>query len=83
MEYGGSIGMRWETSLTKDNCSWEAPGHLSSLQSDDARTAMDRAGLSRVKKLQTDTGCAEGEYAYRVYFEDIGSGDFKIYFLIG
>jgi hypothetical protein len=83
MEYGQSVGMRWEGSLTKDNCSWEAPGHLSSLQTDDARTAAVRSGLARVKKLQSDTGYTDGEYAYRVYFEDIGSGDFKIYFLMG
>jgi hypothetical protein len=81
--YGASIGMTWCTELTKDNCSWEAPGITSSTLQGERLKAALQSSIRRIKKLQQDNGYNPGEFLFKVTFEPRGSGEYTIYFLMG
>jgi hypothetical protein len=81
--YGESIGMTWSEPLTKDNCSWEAPGATSSTLSGERLKEAIQNRIRRIKKLQEDNEYQPGEFHFKVYFESAGGGEYTIYFLMG
>jgi hypothetical protein len=81
--YGDSIGMTWSEPLTKDNCSWEAPPRTSPTLSGKRLKRLVKTGMQRVKKLQADNGYNPGEFHFNLYFEPVGDGEYKLYFLCG
>jgi hypothetical protein len=81
--YGKSIGMTWSEPLTKDNCSWEAPGATSPTLSGKRLKKAIRSSIKRIKKLQKDNGYQPGEFHFKVLLESAGGGEYAIYFLMG
>jgi hypothetical protein len=81
--YGESIGMTWEDSLTKDNCSWEAPASTSPVLSGERLKRLIRNATQRVKGLQADNDYQPGEFRFKLYLEPVDGGEYKMYFLMG
>jgi hypothetical protein len=81
--YGESIGMIWGASLDKDNCSWEAPIHTSSVLSGERLKTAIESGIRRVKKIQQGNEYQPGEFYFKVFFEKMEENRYTIYFLIG
>ena len=70
--------MTWDDSLTPDNCSWEAPLHLSSYPTESQMQSVIRTRIDRIKSVQESNGYEAGQFYYRIYL----SGGL-MYFLIG
>jgi hypothetical protein len=83
IDYGNSRGMTWDDMLTKDNCSWQAPGHASSCKTGAVLKQTIQDGIDSVKHVQEKNGYQPGEFHFKVYFEPIANSDYLIYFLIG
>jgi len=81
--YGADIGMIWEESLTKTNCSWEAPIHTSAFKTESEMKQAIQAGIDSVKAVQVQHGCQPGKFYFRLYLEPIANNEFLMYFLIG
>jgi outer membrane biosynthesis protein TonB len=81
--YGESIGMTWSGSLTKDNCSWEAPIQTSRTLSGKRLKKAIQSGIRRVKKLQSDNEYRPGEFHFKLLLEPVSGGEYSLYFLMG
>ena len=82
-QYGEDHGMIWGDSLTKDNCSWEAPGHTSSFPTEAKMKSVITSGIDRVKSIQEKNGYQLGQFYFKLYFEPIDNGEYLMYWLIG
>jgi len=82
-QYGEDHGMIWADSLTKDNCSWEAPGHTSSFPTEAKMKSVITSGIDRVKSIQEQNGSQPGQFYFKLYFEPIANGEYLMYWLIG
>jgi hypothetical protein len=81
--YGEGIGMTWSEPLTKNNCSWEAPGSTSPTISGKRLKLAIESSIRRIKMLQQDNEYQPGEFHFKVTFEAAGGGEYTIYFLMG
>jgi hypothetical protein len=60
-----------------------APGATSPVISGKRLKKAIQSSIRRIKKLQNDNDYQPGEFLFKLHFEPVDDGEYKLYFLMG